>query len=242
MTPPSSTPEAITELIAKWKTDKTPAQEPIDWNRERWEAPDSRYPKIASHKTFIKGLPNPIGREDVRGYGADASRSTAKAVEAFVASMVWGFGGTGYGVYRTNRILTVNPDAPQRLHDVAEILKSDGPVEGYRAIANSDQSRLKWLGPAFGTKYLYFCSPDDNPALVLDALMAAWLNKHCEPSEPKLRPWQWSTTKYEEYLANMTKWAGSACTPAELETIIFTAEADRRTGNQWSTKKSGKKQ
>ena len=66
MTPPSSTPEAITELIAKWKTDKTPAQEPIPWNRKRWEAPDSRYPKVANHSEFIGGLPNLIGREDVR--------------------------------------------------------------------------------------------------------------------------------------------------------------------------------
>ena len=237
MTPPSSTPEAITELIAKWKTDKTPAQEPIPWNRKRWEAPDSRYPKVASHKTFIKDLPDQIGREDVRGYGAKASESPTRAVEAFIASMVWGFGGTGYGVYRTNRILTVNPEAPKRLHRVAEILKTDGPVEGYRAMANSDQSRLKWLGPAFGTKYLYFCSPEDNPALVLDALMAAWLNKHCGT---KLRPWQWSTTKYKEYLANMTKWAGTACTPAELETIIFTAEGRRRDDNKRGTKNPGK--
>ena len=237
MTPSSSTPEAITELIAKWKTDKTPAQEPIRWNRDRWEAPDSRYPKVASHKTFIKDLPERIGREHVRRSGADAAKSQDKAVEAFIASMVWGFGPTGYGVYRTNRILTVNPEAPKRLHRVAEILKRDGPVEGYRAMAN--ERRLKWLGPAFGTKYLYFCSPEDNPALVLDALMAAWLNKHCGT---KLHPWQWSTSKYEEYLANMTKWAGSACTPAELESIIFTAEGRRRDDNKRGTKKSGKKQ
>jgi hypothetical protein len=237
MTPPSSTPEAITELIAEWKTEKKPEQKRISWNRERWQALDPRYPKIASHKTFIAGLPNRIGREDVRGYAAGAAKSPDRAVEAFIASMVWGFGSTGYGVYRTNRILTVNPDAPERLHSVAQILTSDGPVEGYRAMAN--EQRLKWLGPAFGTKYLYFCSADDNPALVLDALVAVWLNQHCGTN---LRPWQWSTLQYEKYVTDMASWAGRTCTSVELETIVFTAEASSREGNQWGTKDSGKKQ
>ena len=86
--------------------------------------------------------------------GDQAQKSPKKAVEAFIASMVWGFGRTGYGVLRTNRILSANPDAPEKLHHVAKVLAAEGPVEGYRAMANDD--RLKWLGPAFGTKFLHY--------------------------------------------------------------------------------------
>jgi hypothetical protein len=221
-----NTPEALVERIDAWIADGSPPQDPIRWDSERWLPSATDYPHVAEHADFIRGLPNGIGRADVAALGAVAARSPEDAVQAFIASMIWGFGPTGYAVFRTNRILEENPDAATKLQRVAEVLADDGPVEGYRALANTQ--RLTWLGPAFGTKYLAFCSRPEHPALILDAFVATWLNEHCDAG---LRPTQWSTPRYERYLADMTEWAAGRCTPTELETIVFVAEAARRKGN-----------
>lgn len=225
-------PAAVSQLVTSWVDAGRPGQAPITWRRDRWVASQgeaSRYPHVASFRSVLEALPNPIGRDDVRAYARHAIDSPTDAAEAFVASMVWGFGRTGYAVFRTNRILATSPDAADRLHHIAKVLSDEGPVEGYRAMAN--QQRLKWLGPAFGTKYLHFCSGPKHPALVLDDLAATWLNQHCGT---KLRPTRWSIRQYEQYLTNMAVWSAGRCTPTELEILVFTDEASRRDGNQWA--------
>ncbi len=229
-------PPAISQLIAEWVDHDRPGQDPITWDRSRWLAPPGekpKYPSVVAFDRLLKALPNPIGRDHVRCHARRAGDSPAAATEAFVASMVWGFGRTGYAVFRTNRILDASPDAGERLHHIAKVLTDEGPVKGYRAMAN--EHRLKWLGPAFGTKYLHFCSAPDDPALVLDVLVATWLNEYCGT---RLRPTRWSTAQYEHYLENMTAWSDGLCTPTELETLVFVAEASRRTGNQWAPQRA----
>ncbi len=230
-------PAAVAGLVTDWVADGRPGQEPIPWPRDRWlPAPGAhpRYPNVAGFRDLLEALPNPIGRDDVRAHARRAGDSPAAALDAFVASMVWGFGRTGYAVFRTNRILAANPDAGQRLHHIAKVLTDEGPLEGYRAMAN--QQRLTWLGPAFGTKYLHFCSDAHQPALVLDDLVATWLNEHCGT---RLRPTRWSTAQYERYLTDMAAWSDGRCTPTELETLVFVAEASRRNGNQWAPQPAG---
>jgi hypothetical protein len=56
--------------------------------------------------------------------------------------------------FRTQRILFDTDNAAARLHQVALALEGGGTAAAYRRFAGDCQ--LKWLGPAFGTKYLYF--------------------------------------------------------------------------------------
>jgi hypothetical protein len=229
----TTTPADVAVLITDWMRAGRPAQQPIGWKRDRWLAGQGdqvRYPELSRFEGFLRSLPNPIGREHVRDIARSATKGEDEALEAFVASMVWGFGGTGYAAFRTNRILAVNSDAGERLRDVAQIVATDGPVEGYRAL--SKDRWLKWLGPAFGTKYLHFCSDPERPALVLDALVATWLNEF--GGGIRLRPARWSTTQYATYLDAMTAWSAGACAPTDLEMLVFVAEATRRNGNQWA--------
>ena len=225
-------PAAITQLIDDWAHAGRPLQQPIGWNRDQWfqlSTEDPRYPHVARFGHLLNDLPNPIGREDVRGFASLAASSPTAALEAFVATMVWGFGRRGYGAFRTHRILSANPVAGENLQRVAEVLLDDGAVEGYRAMAN--EQRLKWLGPAFGTKYLHFCSDRSDSALVLDDLVATWLNEHCST---QLQPTRWSTTQYGNSLSTMALWSTQRCTATELETLIFVAEASQRTNSQWA--------
>lgn len=100
-------------------------------------------------------------------------RTTARLVEemlpgdvvgAFTVAMIWGHGSSGYGPYRTARVLTgerspmgapVSPGVRSRPRESVDVAREDGPVEGYRFL-NNRPGKIGGLGPAFFTKWLYF--------------------------------------------------------------------------------------
>jgi len=117
---------------------------------------------------------------------------------------------------------------------VATLLRSEGGAHaGYRALASSDVARLKWLGPSFGTKFLYFRQPRPTKtvALILDDFVAKWLAREVGF---EVDPVPWSAANYTRYLEQMHAWAAAlGIEPDELELCIFRAEAARR-GSQWA--------
>jgi hypothetical protein len=114
-----------------WQAKGKPAQLPIPWRRDRWIA------ALPEHEATLRSLPDRLGRDDVRTACRGAAVDPVSAVGGFVAVMVWGFGRVGYGPDRTHRMLAT-PDAPGRLHAVAETLASEGPPAAYRRLATSD--------------------------------------------------------------------------------------------------------
>lgn len=64
-------------------------------------------------------------------------------------------------------------DANQKLDEAGALAANGRPLDAYQALAGP--CRTKGLGPAFGTKYLYFLSTQIRPALILDRLVVAWL-------------------------------------------------------------------
>ena len=148
-----------------------------------------------------------------------------------MVALTWGCGYVGYGPHRARRILDTSPDAYRRLHAVTLTLLNDGPVVAYGRLAGD--CRMKFFGPAFGTKFLTFCQPTGQPftALIHDELVSSWLAKY-GPSE--LVSAGWSERTYRAYLEQMHAWAAELdCDPETVEYLIFQAEADER-GNQWS--------
>jgi hypothetical protein len=177
-------------------------------------------------------LPNPIDRAavlaSVRG---DDERA---AVEAFIAAMVWGYGRVGYGPFRTARVLTENKDAAPILREAADRVRSDGGPEAFAWLA---KNRLNWLGVAFATKYLFFCSAGSSatPALVLDRLVQAWLREHAG--------WRvrldWHATDYREYVHTAIEWAFElGCAPADVEYLMFADAASLNPNGQWASPNS----
>jgi hypothetical protein len=80
-----------------------------------------------------------------------------------------------------------------------------------------------FLGPAFGTKFLYFCSPPGRGALILDRMVANWLRTQTGLSLNQVR---WSSQTYARYLGTMAGWADQlSVTADELETCIFSDQA-----------------
>ena len=220
------TPNAVREIVRVWRSTGSEAQPGIPWPRDRWSR------TFPDHRALLDDLPETLGRSAVAEYGKSAARSPQDAERAFVVAMVWGFGTVGYGPWRTRRILDSTSNPLERLHDAARALQSDGPLAAYEEM--SSRSRLRWLGPAFGTKYLYFCSasrPTDG-AIVLDRLVADWLESNTGLS---IDPVPWSVPIYGRYLEHLTHWSKDlGASSAEVECCIFQAEARRRARNQWA--------
>jgi hypothetical protein len=148
--------------------------------------------------------------------------------------MAWGYGTVGYGPWRTARILQTSADGPDRLVTVAQRLAKAGAVDAFGLLGGD--CRLRWLGPAFGTKYLYFCPQRaaDPKALILDRLVARWLARHVDESFNAL---SWSSRRYRLYLDLVGSWADALDVASDdIEWCIFQAESNQ-TPNQWTARR-----
>jgi hypothetical protein len=219
-------PEAVVDVMARWQAGGRPQQPAIGWPRPRWLA------KFPESEGLLTSLPERLDRATVRARCSGAASSPAAAWQAFLVVMVWGYGAVGYGPWRTARVLAATGEAQERLANVAQYLAERGALDAYRLLAGD--CRLRWLGPAFGTKYLYFCPQGPGPqALILDRLVARWLTNNVHIS---FNPGPWSSTTYRRYLDLLGAWADALDAAAnEVELCIFQAQADQQP-NQWADK------
>ena len=219
-------PDAVRQVVSRWKVEGTLPQREIAWPRQRWAD------KFPDFQQTIDAFPDKLSRAAVRDQCIEAGSSAEAAQRAFLAVMAWGFGNVGYGPYRTAKILADTPDAGTRLRQAAEVVADGGMLDGYASLADRHRNRLTGLGPAFGTKYLHFCSPEGRPpALILDRLVADWLVHNAAVS---MNPIPWSLRTYQRYIDLMVGWAAElGIEPDQLEACLFTAQA-RRTRSQWS--------
>jgi hypothetical protein len=212
--------------MARWQADGQPKQPGIGWPRARWVA---RFPE---REALLTSLPDRLDRVTVRARCSSAATSPEAAWQAFLVVMVWGFGTVGYGPWRTAQVLAATVEAQERLASVAQQLAAQGALDAYRLLAGG--CRLRGLGPAFGTKYLYFCPQGPGPpALIFDRLVAKWLTRTVQIS---LNPGSWSAGTYRRYLDILGAWAAALdVAPDEIEQRIFQAQADQAR-SQWAAR------
>lgn len=216
-------PAELARLVHEWLVQGGPQQRGITWPRKRWvEA-------FPTHAASIEALPPLLDRAALRPVCSRAAEDPVAAEAAFIAVLAWGYGGVSYGPWRAQRALA--PDrASERLHSAAVALAHEGPLAGYSNLAKRS-NRLPYFGPAFGTKFLAFCSSDERPALILDRLVSNWIERNTGLA---LSPLQWKVSTYRTYLSTMQRWADDlAVSPEVVEQHIFSAES-ARVGNQWA--------
>ena len=201
----------------------SPSQQAMGWSRPQWQE------ALPRNTEFLRGLPDAVGRTDVIKVCATAAASPADAERGFVAAMIWGYGTVGYGPYRTARVLTANAQAPEVLHHVADVAVTRGGVAAFEALK---ADRLKWLGVAFATKYLFFCAENGGagPAPVLDRLVRGWLGDHTGWA-PRL---DWQLGDYTTYVQAVVAWAGELqMRPADVELLMFRSAANADPTSRW---------
>jgi hypothetical protein len=223
-------PAAVVRVVGAWQAHGRPRQPATRWPRKRWLV---AFPESSRELTL---LPDYLDRATVRAACLGAPSSPAAARRAFLVVMAWGYGTVGFGPWRTARILQESSHAPDRLARVAQQLAHRGALDAYGLLGGD--CRLRGLGPAFGTKYLYFCPQSDAgpQALIFDRLVAGWLAQH---AGVRLNPVSWSPRTYCRYLELVSSWAaalGIACD--EVEQCIFQTQSNKL-GNQWADKDAG---
>jgi len=181
------------------------------FDREEWcsESNSERYEKLHSAIGFVQRIDGDrIRRRDVlsavKNYVPQALNRDIVLRQAFVAVMAWGFRPRSYGPWRTNEMLSTD-EVSQSLRSVHEVLHdaSGGPTCAYRRLSR----KINRLGPAFGTKVLYFQSPPGNRAPIFDSVVANWLWRYgVRGAKGKwLSPVQWNVKTYMCYVDFVTK-------------------------------------
>jgi len=222
-------PASLIDAHAGWIQADRPEQGNFRWRPQAWERRFSRGEGVKSidleqsvrsistaaaakfdgdgsliDRELVSKLHAP---ETLRPDGADDPQAVATA---YIAAMVWGYGTTGYGPYRTERVLTTDPDAVQHLCEVAAIAQDPdrGGIASFATIAEQKNGEfLKFLGPAFGTKFLYFltaAAPGVTMTPVMDAVVRRWFAAEADIS---LNTTWWDTTSYQRYLDALDAWS-----------------------------------
>lgn len=217
-------PSVLRDAVRRWREHGEPQQRASRWSRGSW------LKQFPGHHSFLSALPDKIDRAETTRHAGNATTPEG-AEQAFLVAMIWGYGPVGYGPWRTARVLTENPHAADRLAEVAIVARDSGGLAAFRDLA---RERLRYLGVAFGTKYLRFVTAalSHDAAPILDAVVRRWLATHVGWS-PNIDDWR--PTVYEEYVALLTSWSTELGLKADkVEQLIFGAAITREGSALWS--------
>lgn len=203
-------------------------QRPFTWSRLAWR---NQMRDVSDVRDLLSALPAEVDRGTTR-QAVLRELDQQRVIPAFVAAMVWGYGTTAYGPGRVRWVLTGHKgvqsyrapvkrdEVTKKLRDAVDIVRNDGAAKAY-AYMYSD-GRLKHLGGAFFTKWLYFISAVDgvdaaNAAPILDTRVTDWLR---EIAVIGIHPNR--TKSYVRYLEVLDDWGDQYDrTRVQVEQAIF---------------------
>ncbi|MEU2281044.1 hypothetical protein ABZ614_03555 [Streptomyces sp. NPDC013178] len=155
---------------------------------------------------------------------ARRSDTTEGRRHLLTAALVWGTGTQARSVARRARVFAENSagDIDARLAAALGVLREEGAVAAYYAFNND--SRIKFLGPAFFTKVLYFAGHEQCVGawrpLILDRYVALALR--AADTGEKWRTGGWTTPRYGRYLSLVHDHARRVgVLPDQVEAALF---------------------
>ncbi len=219
-------PEVPTQLAQVLVSDPVP-QRAFRWVPEGWNKACHERPEILDR---LAQLPERVDRGTVRE-AVLSDVGDGHVLSAFVSAMIWGFGDAGYGPARVRWILTgirgseaygapIRTDVEGLLGSAIDVVRSEGAIEGFRYMNNA--GRIKHLGSAFFTKWLYFTSATEGPddpraAAILDKQVGDWLRDNAGVTLDIRR-----TPEYQRYIEILGTWGKMySRAPVQVEKAIF---------------------
>ena len=155
--------DRLGQIFSTWILDGVTKQEPINWGQAKtnWLRD---LPHLAD---FIDNLPTLLDRRLIR----EIIESEVHATEAkFATVMIWGYGVVGYGSFRTKKMFG-SSDFRTKVEESYQLSASGHFLDAYKFLS---KNKIKWLVPAFATKWISFASPSSNPAPIYDSFISKW--------------------------------------------------------------------
>jgi 8-oxoguanine DNA glycosylase-like protein len=208
-TPASTVLEQAVDVPPRWWREKLGARGLAD---ELFDAPDDQ-----------------LDRAYLFGLGKQAADSPGDARRLLWATLAWGTGRRHRNNRSRIRAVTESLDASsETLRRAAELGRTD-PEGAYRVL-RPHANAVRFLGPPFFTKFLYFAgggSPTHR-CLILDSMVARSLRRHCGWASLTGR-YAWSSGDYVAYCDLLACWsaqlsdstAGELVTPDRIEYVLF---------------------
>lgn len=95
-------PPDLRTRFQKWDARGRPPQRPFEWKMENWR-------RYLGDNGVLSALANPIDRPAVTAWFRQIHDPNS-ALDAYIASYLWGYANTGFGPYRAARVIRLNTD------------------------------------------------------------------------------------------------------------------------------------
>ena len=203
----------LASIVEEWIQQGRPPQEAFNWKKSR----KNWIRDIPTERSFIENLSVELSRGYLRAIH-DLKKS--KTSEIFVASMIWGYGDLGYGSYRVKKMFST-PGFQEKIDKSYELASTGRVLEAYEFLS---KNRIRQLGPAFGTKWLSFASPSEEPAPIYDSFIALWVDKFAKQDFAGVTTSSvvWNKRTYGAYFEWIQKNSVAfRVKPDDLELVIF---------------------
>lgn len=203
----------LDSLVRDWRANGSPNQEGFPWDLSK-----AKWAQLADEfDVDINEFPDLIDRQFLWNIAA----STAPATSSFLAVMIWGYGDIGYGPHRVRQMFQ-SAGFANSIETVKSKCRDGQTLEAYEVLRTS---RIRQLGPSFGSKVLtFFHAPGTAPA-ILDSIVAIWLNEHVPKllGDKKVNAETWNLQTYARYIDWLQAVSAAyKISPCSLEQLIFT--------------------
>lgn len=191
-----------------------PDVQPIRYYRETWE---KHFDADADFADVAGRYPQTVSRGNLQELSREAHEDSAQARKLFLAAMLWGYGTSGYGAWRTRKMTASLEQDAELLADTFANIRLGGLLAAHQDFGF--QRKLERCGEAFFTKFFYAIAlgTEIRPmALVLDSRVRYSLNELARIGELKY------SGDYLEYIQLMDGWARELnCRADAIEMSLF---------------------
>ena len=208
-------------------------------------APDmwkEHFPKDADVRALAEKFRGGITRAKVLSCAPKTKKPTFSELRPlFIATMMWGYGNTGYGPWRTSKMLK-SCGIKQALPDACSQI-----IAGDWQAANDNCAVIRFCDTPYFTKFLYFvgrAQKTETMPLILDSFVYDELHR-CAEAEELMETVAWHkrnpkgfvgtlrvrkrTKSYALYVKVLNSWARRLkVKPDQLEYFLFDANGKRR--------------
>lgn len=228
-------------IVEEWKLRGKPEQLATDWDPDPW------IDQFPEYKEFILDLKSHdlgfLNRNLIKEIVILANNED-DYLNGLLAVMIWGYSGNGVGPARTRRIFDESGVAEnlEKAWDLIMEAKYDDSIlqdlnlgEAFSAVVRD----IKYLGPSFGSKYLYFAASDLGgnemnliPVILDKKIVTAWQYWFDE----KIELSSIDEFGYVEYLKKISTMAKQLeIKPEELEFILFCNTGEVGSNSNWAS-------